>query len=50
LTMVRFPTFHRPEHEKARSHLTMVCFLTFHRPGREKARSHLTMVRLPISE
>jgi hypothetical protein len=23
LTMVRFPTFHRPEHEKAHTHLTI---------------------------
>jgi len=42
--MVRFPTFHRPEHEKARSHLTMVRFPTFHRPEHEKARSHLTIL------
>ncbi len=45
MTMVRFPTCPRPEHEKARSHLAMLRFQTFHRPEREKARSHLTMVR-----
>ncbi len=45
--MVRFPTFHRLEREKACSHLTMLHFPTFHRPEREKARSHLTMVHFP---
>ncbi len=45
--MARFATFHRLEHEKARSHLTMVRFPTCRWPEHEKARSHLTMVRFP---
>ncbi len=45
--MLRLPTFHRPEREKARSHLTMFRFTTFRWLEHEKARSHLTRVRFP---